>query len=269
MSKPGWRKRRELFDGAATEYEEARPGYPPDVFSLLRERCGLRLGSQVLEIGAGPGQATVPLIEAGAHVTAVEPGGALAQRLEARVGDHGEVIVSTFEAAALPETSFDLVVSATAFHWVDQSVGVPKAAAVLRDGGWLALWWNIFGDASRPDPFHDALQPVLAAKAPHLIADGEQALAYTTDSETRTAEITRGGLFGPVERDVIRWTGKHTPIELRRMFGTFSIWLALEPPLRKELLDDIEAIARDQFGGLVERPYQTIMFMAQRNPSPA
>jgi SAM-dependent methyltransferase len=34
---------------------------------------------------------------------------------------------------------FDLIVSATALHWVDPSVGLAKAARLLRPGGWLAL----------------------------------------------------------------------------------------------------------------------------------
>jgi SAM-dependent methyltransferase len=34
---------------------------------------------------------------------------------------------------------FDLIVSATAFHWVDPGVGLAKAARLLRPGGWLAL----------------------------------------------------------------------------------------------------------------------------------
>ena len=34
---------------------------------------------------------------------------------------------------------FDLIVSATTFHWVDPRVGLAKAARLLRPGGWLAL----------------------------------------------------------------------------------------------------------------------------------
>src|SRR5690349_15426557 len=34
---------------------------------------------------------------------------------------------------------FDLIVSASAFHWIDPSVGLVKAARLLRPGGWLAL----------------------------------------------------------------------------------------------------------------------------------
>lgn len=103
----------------------------------------------------GPGQATMPMLDMGAHVTAVEPGANLADLLiQHAAGKPLRVIVATFEHAVAVEESSDLVVSATAFHWVDTAVGLAKAAAALHDQGWLALWWTVFGDQSRPDPFH-------------------------------------------------------------------------------------------------------------------
>lgn len=50
--------------------------------------------------------------------------------------------------------AFDLVVSATAFHWVDPEVKFDKTARLLRPGGWLAL----LATAERyDDPFGTAL----------------------------------------------------------------------------------------------------------------
>jgi SAM-dependent methyltransferase len=46
--------------------------------------------------------------------------------------------VASFEDLA-DTGPFDLIVSATAFHWVDSGVGLAKAARLLRPGGWLAL----------------------------------------------------------------------------------------------------------------------------------
>jgi SAM-dependent methyltransferase len=269
VTKPGgrsnWRDRGLLFDRAPGEYHDARPGYPPDVFRLLRDRCGLRPGARVLEVGAGSGQATMPMLEIGAHVTAVEPGAALADRLRERAGGMDlQIIVSKLEDAVVPETGFDLVVSATAFHWVDPRVGLTKCGAALRDGGWLALWWTVFADHDRPDPFHDALQPILEAKAPQLISEGGAALPYALDVSARSAEIESTGLYGAVHHELVPWEGRHEPSEIRRLFSTFSPWLALPDAQRAELLDDIERLARHTFGGLVVRPYQTAIYVAQR-----
>ena len=235
------------------------------MFEILAERCGLGPGARVLEIGPGTGQVTLPILGRGARVTAVEPGAALARRLAERTTPGAvEVIVAPFEEVEVPEASFDLVVSATAFHWVDTSVGLGKCARALRAGGWLALWWSIWGDPDRPDPFQDALRPVLRAKAPHLLREESGARVYVRDLAARMTRIDRLGSFGPVSHEVLRWEGHHGPTELRRIVATFAQWIALSEPLRTELLDDVERIARHDFGGTVHRPYQTRLYLAQR-----
>ena len=262
-----WRALGRLFDRGSQDYQEGRPGYPDGVFRLLQERCGLRSGCRVLEIGPGPGQATLPILALGAQVTAVEPGPTLARRLSEQAGSADLlVIVARFEEAVIPEAQFDLAVSATAFHWVRPAVGLAKAAAALRDHGWLALWWTVFSDELRPDPFFDALQPILRRKAPELYAQGVVMLGYAVDVAARIAEIDSVGLYGPVHCETVRWEGHHSPAEIRRLYSTFSTWLALPEQQRSELLDDVEHLAREEFGGVVTRPYQTLVYLAQRRP---
>jgi SAM-dependent methyltransferase len=253
-----------LFNEIPDDYE-ARPAYPAWVFETLADRCGLGAGSRVLEIGAGSGQATLPLLDRGAQITAVEPGAGLARRLRERTQDRDvEIVVARFEDAVIPDDAFDVAVSATAFHWVDTAAGLAKCGAALKDGGWLALWWTIWGDPERADTFHDALQPVLRQKAPHLLEQGKSPTAYISDIAARTSEIERTGAFGPVGHDVLHWEHSQDPVGLRRLFATFAPWLALTDELRTELLDDVERLARDEFGGIVVRPYQTVLYTAER-----
>lgn len=252
------------FDRAAAGYD-ARPGYPDRVYEILTTTCGLRAGAHVVEIGPGAGQATRPLVELGAEVVAVEPGPALAHRLRELLGDAAvDVVVSGFESVDLPHAAFDFVVGATSFHWVDPEVGVANAASALRDGGWLALWWTIWGDDDRPDPFREALEPILIKKAPQLVGDQFGAAAFLNDIEARVSFIARSDAFGPVSRELIKWEGRHDPVALRRMFATFGAWIALPDELREQVLDEVERLARDKFGGVVRRPYQTVVYLARR-----
>jgi len=260
-----WRRQGRQFDRASHDYREGRPGYPPEVFELLQERCRLGHGSKVLEVGAGSGQATVPMLDMAAHVTAVEPGANFADQLTRYgAGRSLRVIVATFEQAVVAEDSFDLVVSATAFHWIDPAVGLAKAAAALHDQGWLALWWTVFGDQTRPDPFYEALLPILQAKAPELAAQGSLPMWYALDVGGRSREIEDTGLYEPVEHHLVKWQGCHGPEEIRRLFSTFSPWVALPEDQRTDLLADVERLARDTFGGIVVRPYQTVLYLARR-----
>ena len=260
-----WRDRGALFDRAPDDYADARPGYPEQLFQLLVDRCGLAQGTIVLEVGAGAGQATLPVLGVGARMTVVEPGRALAELVAARTaGMDVQIMNDTFENADLPQQSYDIVAAATAFHWVDPGVGYRKCASVLRTGGWLALWWNVYGDDDRPDPFEDELRVILSSKAPHLVGEGNAALLYALDADARIGEITETGAFGLVEQHIIRWDGHHSAQDLRQMFATFSPWLNLPDDLREELLDDVAALARDRFSGAVVRPYQTVAYLAQR-----
>jgi SAM-dependent methyltransferase len=255
-----------MFNRTAGAYD-ARPGYPSWVFEVLTERCGLGPGARVLEIGPGTGQATLPMLDCGAEVTAVEPGGALARRLiERTAGRSIDVVGSRFEEVEVPEATFDLIASATAFHWVDLIVGIERCARYLRDDGWLALWWTVWGDPDRRDPFHDALQPILAVKAPQLLLEEAGTRAYLRDIAIRAAEFERSAAFDAVEEETFLWEGRHDPPGLRAMFATFAGWIALPEPVRTELLDDVERLAREDFGGTVSRPYRTVLYTSRRRP---
>lgn len=264
-------QRRGLFSADVAAYDFGRPAYPDRVYELLLQVCGLGPGTDVLEIGPGTGQATVGLLDAGALVTAVELGAGMAARLEAKYsGRNLSVKVGAFEDVPLPAGSFDLIVAATSFHWVPTEVGLQRSADLLRSGGWLALWWTYFGDPDRHDPFREAVTPIFERLAPSLIETFPGAAfqagphPYALDAEARIGEIDATGRFGAVRHEVIPWTGRHTPLELRALFASYSPCLALPPGERAVVLDAIERLANESFHGIVERPYLTLIYLAPR-----
>jgi SAM-dependent methyltransferase len=50
-----------------------------------------------------------------------------------------EFVACAFEDLSASEAAFDLVVSATACHWIDPDVLWSKSAQLLRPDGWIAL----------------------------------------------------------------------------------------------------------------------------------
>src|SRR5471030_2396814 len=128
------------FGGDAAGYDSALPDYPPWVFDLLCERCGLAPGAAVFEIGAGTGTATRRLLALGADPLAdIEPDARMAARLRQTAADSAlQIIAATFETANLQGARYDLGVCATAFHWLDEDEALAKIARLLRPGGWWA-----------------------------------------------------------------------------------------------------------------------------------
>lgn len=258
--------RGELFDRVAETYDTARPGYPAALYDDLVSLVGLAPGSRVLEIGCGTGQATRDLGARGASVLAIEPGPRLAERARRNLaGVDAEVVTGRFEDVELEAGSFDLVVSATAFHWVDSAAALPRIADGLTESGSLALWWTVFFDPDRPDRFAEAARPLFDRWLPGEASSGiPTGAGHALDRSARIADIDRSGRFGPVTVRRYSWGGRHTAAELRALFSTHSPVLSLPDPDRAAFLDQIEALATERFGRTVERPYTTELYAAPR-----
>src|SRR4051794_28010496 len=132
---------RATFGEVAEIYDRARPGYPERIFDDLTEVARLGPGARVLEVGCGTGKATVPLARRGYAVTAVELRAELAAVARRNLENHSNatVVVADFEEWPPPTEPFDAVVAATAWHWIDPTMRVEKAARALRPGGSVAV----------------------------------------------------------------------------------------------------------------------------------
>lgn len=253
---------RQAFGKDPFNYHRARPGYPEWVYETLRSRCGLRRSVSTFEIGAGTGTATRRLLELGADpLTAIEPDRRLADFLRANnPGRALKVMVAPFEDTVLKEESFDLGVSATAFHWLDEDSSLVKIAGLLRLGGWWAAVWNVFGDDSQPDPFHEATKDLL--QAPASPSAGENGLPFGLDKEARLAALKRTGAFDVVEYSICRWSLILDPEQTVALYATYSNVIAR--PDHEAVLAEIGRIARDGFRGRVVRNMTTSLYIAQR-----
>jgi len=131
------------FDDVADLYDVARPSYPPELVEAVRSAFqGTQ--SRTLEIGCGTGQATLPFARQGCRITALEPGQRLAKLAAKNLAAFPlvDIQATSFEDWSVAEGQFDLVMSATAFHWVSPEVRYAKSAQALTEDGWLALFWN-------------------------------------------------------------------------------------------------------------------------------
>ena len=138
-------ERGTLFDRVAEDYDRVRLDYPAALVDTACSIAGLRPGSPVVEIGCGTGKLTAALAERELQVEAVDPGVQMIDVARRRVGSSADVRfrIGRFEDVELSPGGFAAAFSATAFHWVDPSVGWAKVARLLQPGGVFGLLTHV------------------------------------------------------------------------------------------------------------------------------
>jgi SAM-dependent methyltransferase len=255
------RRRQYVFNEVAALYDEVRPGYAPAIVDAAVTRAGLTPGGRILEIGCGTGQMTAPLAARGFAILALEPGDAMAALAARNCRDYPQVTIlrSSFEAWRPDGQTFDMVMSAQAFHWIDPDAGCAKAASVLRSGGAIALVWHL--DVSQ-DPFWQATQPIYDAYFHPLEVD-TRVLPLADRTALYAAAIGRCEAFGPVEEVRHPWEATYRDGAYIKLLHTYSDHYTLPEPARTHFFRGIED-AVDRFCGVVHRRYETLLLLARR-----
>lgn len=245
---------RVTFDEDAERYDRARPNYPVALVDDLVNLAGIGPGTQVLEIGAGTGKLTVPLAERGSQITAVELGRNMtevARQNLARIPT-ARVVVSSFEDWTLPESLFDVVVSATAWHWLDPNTRVVKAADALRIGGALAIV-TTHHIAGGDEGFFADVQDCYESWDPATPLGIR--LPSSDDIPAAGAELVQSGRFGPpstrrYEQEITYSTKQYLDLLL-----TYSGHRALGDRRRTGLIDCIAHLIDTRYAGKVTKRY--------------
>jgi SAM-dependent methyltransferase len=99
--------------------------------------------SDILEVGAGTGKATIAFAARGVTLTCLEPDPRMAARLETECAPFPNVsIVIAGLEQWVPPSKFDALIAAQSWHWVDPARRWDLAHNAVRTGGAIALFWN-------------------------------------------------------------------------------------------------------------------------------
>jgi SAM-dependent methyltransferase len=251
-SGPDRRKRvsqRALFDDVAELYDATRQSYPNEIVEEIVRTAELEPGSSVLEIGCGTGQLTRRLAGRGLDITAIDIGPGMIAGCKRNVADPKVAFqVSSFEDFPASQ-AFDLIVSATAFHWVDPDLGLAKAADSLRPSGWLALLTT--GERYR-EPLRSALRQLWAKYNP--------VQAKWAPGTPWAEPLRQTDLFGTVV-EVTHDQALELPV--RTVLGvecTRATYLSFDPQAQQGFAADLEALL--QPAPTVSLVQQTYLAMA-------
>jgi SAM-dependent methyltransferase len=248
------------FGSVADAYERGRPRYEPHVIEAIGEAAG---GPRILDIGAGTGRLSAPLLQAGYDVVAVEPLDAMRAILAGHIGED-RALAGRAEALPLDDASVDGAVCSDAWHWFDGARAADELARVVRPGGGVVVCvshptWRASGDA--PDWWLD-LGAVYAA-----LPKGDHPALVS--GWRRPESIQRHPAFGEVETRNVPFV-HHTDREgIVAHWASMSFVATLPDEQRARFLGELDGMLARRGLEDVDVPYRADLWITRRRRDPA
>ncbi len=241
------------FDTVASAYEKIRPGYVKELYQTIFDYLPIDETSNVVEVGSGGGQATGPFLMTGCRLTAVECGKHFSELLKDKWREYPNfsVITNKFEDTTFADNTFDLVFSATAFHWVPEQIGYEKVYSMLKKGGAFARFAN--------HPYRDKGNPALSREIDEIYDhyynkyyNRKRTIQseYTEQQAKELAMIADKYGFSDICYKLFYRKRVFTANEYLTLLGTYSDHIAIEEKIRTEFFMKIEE-AINKHGGII------------------
>src|SRR5580700_6779029 len=256
------RQRRvaESFGADAARYDRARPGYPT---AMVERIVAESPGRDVVDAGCGTGISARLFQAAGCRVLGVDPDPRMADLAR---GSGLEVEVAKFEEWDTAGRTFDAVIAGQAWHWVNMAAGAAKAAAVLRPGGRLAVFWNAFDPPAELSEAFGAVYQRVVPDSPMAAGFWSRPASaqYLAMCDTAGDGMRQTGAFGDPQTWRLDWARPYTRAQWLDQVPTFGGHGLLPPKVQAELLIGIgEAV--DAVGGAFTMDYATLVATAARS----
>ena len=253
MSQGDPERLRSTFDQAAELYDRVRRRYPPALVDDLAELTGIRPAPGSWRSARGPARPSSRWPSAAARslpwssAPTWRPSPAATWARFPAV----EVVTAAFEDWPLPSEPFDVVLAATAFHWIDPAVRLAKTADALRPGGWLATIAT-HHVAGGDEAFFAEAQECYIRWDPATPAQGVT-LPAASRIPSSSDELDRSRRFGPAEFRRYEWDHSYTTAGYRDLLLTYSGHRDLDPTAQTGLLDCISRLIDTRHGGRITK----------------
>lgn len=257
-------QRNNWYGNVAQTYDRVRPKYTQAFLERVIQLAVISPPDRILEIGCGPGTATISLARMGFSVVALEPSLATCNLARQNLAQfpNVQIINSNFEQWQPGEQKFEAIVAATSWHWVAPASKYHKAASLLKDNGSLILFWNTGMQPTRE--MFEHLTDLFIRYLPTF--------ANYKDSETELEELSifadeaiDSGLFSNLRTESQVNEVDYPIDDYLQLLTTYSPCIALAPDRRSELLDNLRARLAQIFGNQMPLSYQSVFQILDRS----
>lgn len=245
MSSLNW-----TFDTVADTYEKLRPGYVDELYQAIFEYKQINNQSRVVEIGIGGGQATLSFLKTGCDLLAIDYGENFCGICREKFKEYSNfsAVSGKFEDIDF-SSNYDLIYSASAFHWIPEAIGYKKVYDMLKSGGVFARFAN--------HPYRDKGKPELSAEMDRIYAEyyykyynkePKPLIEYSEEQAKSRAEIALKYGFTDIQYKLFYRTRTFSAKEYIILLGTYSDHIAIEENIRNKFFSKIEE-AINRHGG--------------------
>jgi SAM-dependent methyltransferase len=249
------------FHDVAEAYDRGRPRYPRHVAQAIAEALG---GPRVLDVGAGTGRMSEPLLAAGLDVVAVEPLDGMRAVLERTIGAE-RALAGRAEALPLADASVDGAIASDAWHWFDGPRAADELARVVRPGGGVVVQVSFlrwFDDGGDP--------PAWIVETAAVLQRLWEAVAHPfLDGSRRPGGLEGHPAFEPMEVRNVPFEHRTDRAATMAHYASMSYISTLQPARRAEALRELEAILERNDVDVLDLPYRSEMWVTRRRPGPA
>jgi SAM-dependent methyltransferase len=255
-------ERKTWYSAAAAAYNQVRPRYPQTLINRVVELAQLNSTSRLLEVGCGPGTATVAFAPLGCPITCLEPNPDFVALAQQNCAAYPNVQIQNlaFEEWQSPEQKFDALLAASSFHWIPAEIGYPKAAKLLNPDGPLILLWN--KELQPSQAVYTGFVDLYQTYAPALIKyeQPETQLAIIQDLGQMAVD---SGQFSRLHFEFQWCHATYSTRDYLLLLSTYSPHIALPPQTREQLFAAL-ANQIEQQGGQIDLTYLSAFHLAQR-----
>ena len=258
----GW-----TFDTVASAYEKFRPGYPDELYSVIFDYISLDKSCYAVEVGIGGGQATLPFLKTECNLTAVECGEQLSKLCKEKFKEFSNfsIISSKFEDVKFSCDAYNLVYSASAFHWLPEKVGYTKVFSMLKRGGVFARFANHPYRAKYNLPLSEEINRIYSEYYYNFYKKKQEVpTEYSEEQAIQRAYLAEKYGFEDIKYALFHKTRIFSASEYITLLGTYSDHIAIEESIRKKFFSKIED-AINSYGGSITL-YDTIDLQLARKP---
>lgn len=252
------------FNTIAEEYNKWRPTYVPELYNDIFSYKPINQLSNVLEIGIGTGQATLPIIKTGCNLIAVELGENLAEIARRKFCSYNNfsIITGEFQNYESNDNIYDLIYSASAFHWIPEEVGYSKVYKMLKPGGvFVRFADHPFYGKKGQEALWDDIENVYEKYMPKPEKPMSE---YTEIDAIDRANIALKYGFVDIAHKLYHRTITYNSDDYIKRIAIQNDKIALEKSIRDKLCNEIKETI-DQYGGSIIS-YDTIDMNMARKP---